>query len=223
MKYKSCFDGYLTDACAKCGYWKDGSDPNGGVGCCCPFPIMDCKAFAEMFNEQERIAEKERTSYVKPACIKLSSLYKMLKLFVKEKGHKLDKILIHIGNIEYHLYSIFDMDDLVCIEDVRIINNSGLRTIVFYGYLNPKNMPEVEITNSTTVGQLLSVIYHAFTQDRFIPNVTIIRTTDGSIEEYRHEYDLFDLKNPNRIIRYAAIDFGSNKKGISCKIALKTY
>lgn len=54
---KSVLDGYLTEACAKCDFWGDGyKEP---LGCCAPFPIMDCRAFEKMYNEEEAKARKE--------------------------------------------------------------------------------------------------------------------------------------------------------------------
>lgn len=48
---KNCFEGYLTPECEKCPYWADGSD-NKGIGCATPYPIMWCKAFAKMCEEE---------------------------------------------------------------------------------------------------------------------------------------------------------------------------
>lgn len=45
---RSCFDGYLTPACATCPDWCDGSDPERGFGCGCHFPIAWCDAFSQM-------------------------------------------------------------------------------------------------------------------------------------------------------------------------------
>ena len=50
---KSCLDGYLTNECALCDYWKNDFD---GCGCAAPFPIMNCNAFAKMYNEEESIS-----------------------------------------------------------------------------------------------------------------------------------------------------------------------
>ena len=50
---KSCFNGYLTDECEACEYWRDGTIPGKGIGCGCPFPIMQCEAFARMLEEEE--------------------------------------------------------------------------------------------------------------------------------------------------------------------------
>lgn len=52
MAYKTCFDGYLTKKCASCDYWVDDEHQ---CGCACPFPIMNCEAFAEMVKEEERM------------------------------------------------------------------------------------------------------------------------------------------------------------------------
>lgn len=51
---RSIFDGYLTDACATCPDWADGSDPKRGFGCACHFPIMHCPHFAKVFEEDSR-------------------------------------------------------------------------------------------------------------------------------------------------------------------------
>ena len=56
---KSCYDGYLTEECEKCEFWGDGR--NAVVGCGAPFPIMHCKAFEKMYNEEERKAKDEQT------------------------------------------------------------------------------------------------------------------------------------------------------------------
>ena len=55
---KSCLDGYLTEACKTCDYWRNGE--NGSLGCGVPFPIMLCKAFEKMYNEEERKAKDEQ-------------------------------------------------------------------------------------------------------------------------------------------------------------------
>lgn len=49
---KNCLDGYLTEECANCLFWADGTDDRG-IGCAIPAPIMDCSYFAKMFNERE--------------------------------------------------------------------------------------------------------------------------------------------------------------------------
>lgn len=48
---KSCLDGYLTEECKKCPDWTNNKD---SIGCACCFPIMECKAFAKMYNEREQ-------------------------------------------------------------------------------------------------------------------------------------------------------------------------
>ena len=55
---RSCFDGPLTEACAKCEFWKDGSDSHS-IGCAYPGPIMNCPEFEKMYNEEERIKNEE--------------------------------------------------------------------------------------------------------------------------------------------------------------------
>ena len=42
---KSCFHGYLTEACSICPDWSDGADPQRGLGCCTPYPIDHCAFF----------------------------------------------------------------------------------------------------------------------------------------------------------------------------------
>lgn len=54
---KSCFDGYLTDGCAECPDWCDGSDPTRGIGCGTCMPIMWCPHFAKMVEEDENSKE----------------------------------------------------------------------------------------------------------------------------------------------------------------------
>ena len=51
---KSCFDGYLTDECANCPDWKDGSDDDGIFGCTTKLPIMLCPYFKKMYEEEEK-------------------------------------------------------------------------------------------------------------------------------------------------------------------------
>ena len=48
---KSCFDGYLTEACKTCPYWQN--DKNG-IGCNVPYPIMECKDFKKMYEEDQK-------------------------------------------------------------------------------------------------------------------------------------------------------------------------
>lgn len=47
---KSCFDGYLTEACRTCELWKNSSEE---TGCAAPFPIMNCEDFAKIYREEE--------------------------------------------------------------------------------------------------------------------------------------------------------------------------
>ena len=48
---KNCFEEYLTDYCAECQDWHDGRD--GTIGCGINGPIMWCKHFAKMYEENE--------------------------------------------------------------------------------------------------------------------------------------------------------------------------
>lgn len=48
---KNCLEEYLTDHCAKCSDWRDGSD--GTFGCAIHGPIMWCPHFAKMVEECE--------------------------------------------------------------------------------------------------------------------------------------------------------------------------
>jgi len=56
---KSCLDGYLTEGCKICPYWFDGSNPEAGIGCGTPFPIMHCPFFAKMYSEEEGLMPNE--------------------------------------------------------------------------------------------------------------------------------------------------------------------
>ena len=56
---KNCFDGYLTNACKSCPFWKDGTT-NEGIGCAYPGPIDHCEAFKKMSEEEERKADHRR-------------------------------------------------------------------------------------------------------------------------------------------------------------------
>lgn len=47
---RNCLEGYLTEACAECPHWKNDKE---ACGCSCPFPIMECEHFAQMYNERE--------------------------------------------------------------------------------------------------------------------------------------------------------------------------
>ena len=49
---RNCLEGYLTEQCATCPYWKNDED---ACGCCFPFPIMECSYFAKMYNEKEGV------------------------------------------------------------------------------------------------------------------------------------------------------------------------
>lgn len=48
---KNCLEEYLTDSCQNCEFWRNDEI---ACGCCCPFPIMHCEAFAKMYNEAEK-------------------------------------------------------------------------------------------------------------------------------------------------------------------------
>lgn len=61
---KNCLEEYLTEKCANCPFWADGTD-NRGIGCVIPAPIMYCPYFAKMFNEQETQRKMEK---VLPCC-----------------------------------------------------------------------------------------------------------------------------------------------------------
>lgn len=50
--YASILDGFLTDECAKCKYWMDGT--SGGFGCGCTFPIFECEAFSRLSDMYDR-------------------------------------------------------------------------------------------------------------------------------------------------------------------------
>lgn len=50
---KSCFDGYLTEACETCEFWKNTEKE---IGCCVPFPISHCEHFEKMQKEHEKEA-----------------------------------------------------------------------------------------------------------------------------------------------------------------------
>ena len=71
---RNCLEGYLTDHCGKCEYWLDGSIPDRGIGCGCPFPIMECSYFAKMCEEDER-KEKE---------LKIQNIMRYLSLVCKQ-------------------------------------------------------------------------------------------------------------------------------------------
>lgn len=51
---KSCFDGYLTDGCATCPDWADGTGGRG-IGCATRYPIDWCPYFKKMWEEEERM------------------------------------------------------------------------------------------------------------------------------------------------------------------------
>ena len=54
---RCCLTGYLTEECKTCPWWADGS--NGAIGCAYPGPIMNCEAFAKMYEEDEREEQKK--------------------------------------------------------------------------------------------------------------------------------------------------------------------
>lgn len=51
---KNCLEEYLTEKCHTCPFWSDGSDKTC-VGCCIPASIMECKYFAKMYYEENKI------------------------------------------------------------------------------------------------------------------------------------------------------------------------
>lgn len=70
---KNCLEEYLTESCAKCAYWSDGTK-EPCTGCCAPFPIMECNAFADMYNRKEREKEEKIISSLKNKIIFLNKL-----------------------------------------------------------------------------------------------------------------------------------------------------
>ena len=55
---RNCLVEYLTPACATCPDWLDGTNGHG-VGCGIHGPIMDCRAFREMWESENKVQEKE--------------------------------------------------------------------------------------------------------------------------------------------------------------------
>ena len=55
---KNCLEEYLTESCQNCEFWRNDET---ACGCNCPFPIMQCEAFAKMYNEAEQaLAERNK-------------------------------------------------------------------------------------------------------------------------------------------------------------------
>lgn len=54
---KNAFEGYLTPECAKCDFWKDGSNMKEGLGCAYPGPIDHCESFRKAREEEEKEEE----------------------------------------------------------------------------------------------------------------------------------------------------------------------
>lgn len=64
-KYRSVFDGYLTDECAKCEFWSDRAvGPDWMLGCNYIGPIMNCDAFRKMFEEDARREREEKNEEI---------------------------------------------------------------------------------------------------------------------------------------------------------------
>ena len=57
---RNCLEEYLTDGCASCDDWSDGTGEKTAVGCCCSFPIGMCPHFAKMMKEDERNQKDEK-------------------------------------------------------------------------------------------------------------------------------------------------------------------
>lgn len=57
---RNCLEEYLTPDCAACEFWADGSDPMRGIGCAAPFPIMHCESFAEQYEKDQEVSNKEK-------------------------------------------------------------------------------------------------------------------------------------------------------------------
>ncbi len=58
---KNCLEEYLTDKCAVCIFWADGTDDRG-IGCAIPAPIMECPAFAKMYAEETKKIHQTSTN-----------------------------------------------------------------------------------------------------------------------------------------------------------------
>ena len=61
---RSVFDGYLTDECAKCSAWSDGTNGTA-LGCNCIGPIMNCDAFRKMYENDSKKETERASSTVK--------------------------------------------------------------------------------------------------------------------------------------------------------------
>lgn len=59
---KSCLDGYLTDECASCPDWKDGTKEGEWIGCGTHMPIMMCPYFAQMVEKEEKENDLDNNS-----------------------------------------------------------------------------------------------------------------------------------------------------------------
>lgn len=53
---KNCLDGYLTEECKDCEWWKNDEK---SVGCSTPYPISNCETFSRAEKEENK--KKART------------------------------------------------------------------------------------------------------------------------------------------------------------------
>lgn len=53
---KSVLDGYLTESCKTCEFWRNTENE---IGCGVPFPISHCKPFEEMCRDEGRKNQNE--------------------------------------------------------------------------------------------------------------------------------------------------------------------
>lgn len=222
--YASCLDGYLTKACARCEYWEDGSDPNGSIGCGCPFPIMQCGAFAEMSEAKEKDMKAFDAFF--PTSIRLSKLRKLLKKFNKEKGHEDDHIMVYLSGVIYEHINNED-EILVVIDDIASIIKSKIgRVIIIDTSMADTNVPESTTDGETvTVEEFLHLFSKSFdSEDHYHPHINIRRINENdACETVRMLGNMLDIKNTRRIIRRMSMEIGEDKNKYSCRILLKTY
>ena len=64
--FKSVLEGYLTEECKECEYWKDNSTE---IGCFCPEPIDHCDAFREMKEKDKYFATSMESLKIAEALI----------------------------------------------------------------------------------------------------------------------------------------------------------
>lgn len=214
---KNCFEEYLTDKCSTCKHWRN--DENS-VGCCCPFPIMECDAFAKMTEKEEG-----PKMYITCNCIRYYFLKEMANMFIADDDNKDKRVLIKItaNGIDVDLGTI-NSNPLVIVDSISYDEKDKLIKIsANIDFPIEKVIESCSNGKNPMVHQFLSVFIKCFEANKDdYPYLEISRRPGSHMHFYTREQINNSLVYPNDIIMHASVDVGLDET-MPCSIYLKTY